>query len=237
MTLNNRIQRSSQNSFNFLLVTIVAVSMTSLLVSSADSFAAKAKTLAPIKTPAVASGVTKPSGGAHWIFDMDHSTAGGVEFKAVGKPSGLRVVGKGDAPKGQFVVADKSVTGSASFKLETLNTGINMRDEHMKKKYLETEKFPDAKLTLTKLDLPQDLLAKDGLAQQIPFEGTLTLHGVEKPVKGTAQVDHKGESASILAQFETKISDYGISIPSFAGITIADRVTVDVTSSAPLKKQ
>ena len=69
---------------------------------------------------------------------------------------------------------------------------------------------------------------------QVPFEGTLTLHGVEKPVKGLAKVERSHDQATFDAQFETQISDYGIAVPSFAGITIADKVQIEVNEVAPL---
>ena len=36
------------------------------------------------------------------------------------------------------------------------------------------------------------------------------------------------------ADFQLKLADYSIAVPSFAGITIADEVLVNVQTSAPL---
>lgn len=174
-----------------------------------------------------------PQSQRQWIVDLDRGT-GDVEFRAVGRPSALKIVGKGAEPKGVFTIDAGKVSGSAVFDLTSLDTGISMRNEHMKKKYLETSKYPQAKLTLTRLELPKEDLANDFSLDKVPFQGVLTLHGTEKPVSGTAQVSRKGNQVKFLAQFGLDIGDYGIPSPGFAGITMAKDVQVTVESSAPL---
>lgn len=56
---------------------------------------------------------------------------GQVVFEAVGKPSFLKIKGQGEGPEGEVSVADK-VTGSFKFKMATLDTGIGLRNDHMK---------------------------------------------------------------------------------------------------------
>lgn len=158
-------------------------------------------------------------------------TSGGIEFVAVGHPSALKVLGKGTGPQGKFDIAQTAVTGNVTIDLKTLVTGIDTRDKHMKEKYLEVEKFPTATLTITQLKLPKSLDAQGNAMTAVPFQGTLKLHGVEKPVSGTFDLTGSGVSPSIAAKFALKLSDYGITIPSFAGITIADDVNVSVVSN------
>jgi polyisoprenoid-binding protein YceI len=55
--------------------------------------------------------------------------------------------------------------------LETLKTGISLRDEHMRDKYLETTKFPYATLTL-------------GRGQNGKGSGKLKIRDIEKEVSG-----------------------------------------------------
>ena len=75
---------------------------------------------------------------------------GDVKFTAVGKPGFLKIRGesKGQFPKGSIKIEKDSVTGEFDFDLKNLDTGIELRNTHMKDKYLEVAKFPSAKLVL-----------------------------------------------------------------------------------------
>ena len=168
-----------------------------------------------------------------WLVDIDHGS-GNVEFRATGHPSSLKIVGKGSAPHGSFTISKNLVSGSVSFDLTSLDTGIDLRTNHMKEKYLETGKYHDAKLTLTQMVLPQDISADHVSVDQVPFTGNLLLHGVEKPVSGVAKIEKSGGKVSIAANFNLKVSDYKIAVPTFAGITMADDVQVSVADSAPV---
>ena len=112
---------------------------------------------------------------APWTVDLDHGT-GNVEFRATGHPTALHIIGKGGAPRGNFVVTGTAITGTALFDLTSLDTGISMRTRHMKEKYLETEKFHDAKLTLVKMSLPPEATQDHFTFDQVPFTGKLLLH-------------------------------------------------------------
>lgn len=151
---------------------------------------------------------------------------GHVSFLAVGHPSAIKIHGEGTGADG--VLTDKSgvLSGNLKFNLSTLKTGIELRDHHVKDKYLEVEKFPQAELKISSLTLP-----KAGEVKDAPFEGTLTLKGEEKPIKGTYSTSTSGGDTKIDAQFAIRITDYKIDIPSYLGITVADNVTVQVSST------
>src|SRR5580700_8775905 len=69
-----------------------------------------------------------------------------VEFEAIGRPSMLKIQGDSDqALQGSLQLEAGKITGQCSFTLESLTTGIAMRDDHMKHRYLETQKYPLAK--------------------------------------------------------------------------------------------
>ncbi len=171
-----------------------------------------------------------------WLVNLDQGN-GTVEFNAVGRPSALKIRGKGAAPKGTLTVEGTALSGAATFSLDSLDTGIKLRNEHMKKKYLETEKYPEAKVTFAKLSLPDSLKADGAVAEKVPFQGTLSLHGVEKPISGTAKIERKGGQVQLAADFGLKISDFGIATPGFAGITMAEDVQVLVQLAAPVTTQ
>ena len=173
-----------------------------------------------VKAPAVSTTVSA-------VKELKAAPAAGkVEFEAVGKPSFLKIKGEGEGPQGH-VKLDKNVTGEFTFKLSTLVTGIALRDTHMKDKYLQVGQYPEATLKLQEVTGWD--VSKAG-AKSIPFKGTLKIHGVEKPVTGTVDIQTKGNGYEVAANFEAKISDFSIDIPSYAGITVADNVKVTVKS-------
>jgi hypothetical protein len=57
------------------------------------------------------------------------------------------------------------------------------------------------------------------------------LHGKEQGVKGT----YLAKDGKIDAKFQIKLTDFGIEIPSYLGITVAE--TVDVQVALPLRKE
>jgi polyisoprenoid-binding protein YceI len=158
--------------------------------------------------------------------DLQIANKGQVSFVAVGKPSFLKINAKGSAATGALQLNQGAVSGNLEFDLTTLQSGISLRDEHMKEKYLEVGKYPKATLAIDKLAVPASFLAS-GTAATIPFEGTLTLHGVSKKVSGQADLSKVGSEMIALANFPLKLSDFKIDVPKYAGITVADEVKVN----------
>ncbi|KYG70703.1 YceI family protein [Bdellovibrio bacteriovorus] len=150
---------------------------------------------------------------------------GSVQFEAIGKPSMMKIKGQAQGPSGILTLADSKVQGEMNFALETLDTGIDLRNEHMKEKYLEVKKYPQAKLIIKDLSLPSSWNPQNAKLQDHPFKGLLHLHGVEKEVEGTLSISEKLKTE---ARFEIKISDFKIDIPSYLGIKVADVVKVQV---------
>lgn len=163
--------------------------------------------------------------------------AGSVQFRAIGHPSALHVVGKGPGPDGKATVQAGVVSANLKFSLAQLDSGIEVRDHHMKEKYLEVGKYPDAELVITKLRLQNDFSKGAFSFTGVPFSGTLKLHGASVPINGT--VDLKWDGASTIdlnSQFSIKLTDFGIQIPTFSGITIADEVQITVISQPKIVK-
>jgi hypothetical protein len=168
-----------------------------------------------------------------WSIELEKSK-GSVEFRATGWPSALKIHGKGVVPKGTFIVENLQLSGVSSFALESLDTGIKRRNEHMKNKYLEIKKYPLAVLTLSNTALPESFKQESVRLEKIPFAGRLLLHGVDQIISGFANIERKLNQINVEANFGFKISEFAISSPGFAGITMADRVEVQVQFSGPL---
>ena len=152
-----------------------------------------------------------------------------VQFLANGKPGFLKIRGTGATATGEVVQNGEKVSGSIKVDLKPLVTGMDLRDEHMHEKYLETTKHQFAVLSLTSLK---------GTKGDCSFTGRLSLKGTEKPVKGTCEISGLGSpKAKVEAKFNVKLSDYPeIGVPSHLGITVADNVDVTAEIVANLKK-
>lgn len=134
-----------------------------------------------------------------------------VSFLAIGYPSMLKIHAHCD--KSEAKVQVRQCEGApcnkltASVDLDSCDTGIDMRNRHMKEKYLQTAQFPKA-------NLEAFIPSGDG-----DFKGAIQIHGNTKPVSG------KVEGGVI--KFKLKISDFGIDIPSFMGVVVADVVEIE----------
>ncbi len=160
------------------------------------------------------------------FLNSAHASLGKVQFEAVGRPSMIKIKGEGAGVSSNLQINQNKIQGQISFNLETLKTGIGLRDEHMKEKYLEIKQNPLAVLTLTDVQLPLGWSLQKPNINSSVFKGKLLLHGTEHEVNGHFNVDSpqiKGE-----AQFEIKLSDFNISIPEYLGIKVVDLVKINV---------
>ena len=152
-----------------------------------------------------------------------------VKFLAVGNPSAIRIQGVAKALETEKTTwKNGKLTGVYHVPMNQLETGISMRDRHMKEKYLETEKYPKADLLIS------ECAPREG---DTTCEGSLTLHGVTKIVPMTVKWTKLSETKEAKTwkantAFGIKLSDFGIAIPKFANITVAEDVKVEVESEA-----
>lgn len=162
---------------------------------------------------------------------------GKTEFLAVGKPSAIKIKGEGKGPEGQFDLkksgAGYALTAEITFDLDTLDTGISLRDRHMKEKYLETSKFKSATVKIKDAPVAAEAAAGNG---DFKVPGTLTLKGVEKPVEISLKLETSGEQVKCLSSFKVALTEFPLEIPKYAGITVANEVEVKVETAFPKKE-
>ena len=117
--------------------------------------------------------------------------------------------------------------GSVAVDLRTLDTGIGLRNEHLRENYLEVDKAPGFDMaTLSEIDLKG--FSPDAPEGKGSFAGSLTLHGVTKTVTGTVDVRQAGAGLRVKASFPVNLSDYSIRKPRYLGIGVKDIVQVEV---------
>lgn len=123
-----------------------------------------------------------------------------------------------------------TATDSVDFYLDlnTLDTGIDLRNRHMRESYLETDKFPFAEFTGTfspaiDLSLP--------IPQQIMAVGNFTMHGVTKSIQVPGTISPIGNDELLLvAEWTVKLSDYNIRIPRVVFYELSEIQTIRINA-------
>ncbi len=118
-------------------------------------------------------------------------------------------------------------SGALAVDLRSLDSGIGLRNEHLRDSYLEVGKgggYEQAVLTDIRLD--GDAASVQG---KTGFSGRLQLHGTTRDVKGQAEVRREGGSVRVEASFPVTISDYGIPKPQYLGVGVRNEVQVKVS--------
>jgi polyisoprenoid-binding protein YceI len=123
------------------------------------------------------------------------------------------------------------LAGDVSIDLSTIDTGISLRNQHLKDNYLEVAKGEGFnKAVLSDIHLADATgEAFDGTSG---FSGTLLLHGVKRPVTGTAEIHSEGTSRRVRAEFPLVLTDWSITPPEYLGVGVGTRLLVKVTLTA-----
>lgn len=147
-----------------------------------------------------------------------------ASFTASG-PAGLSIEGK---------TADMSLVeqgGILEFtvRLAGLDTGISLRNKHMREKYLEVQKFPAAvfKVQRSAIKLP----AAGTTATSGSTNGQLAIHGVTKSVAVSYKVTRVRAGFDVEGSMRLNIRDFGINVPSYLGVTVKPEIDVMVKLS------
>lgn len=157
-----------------------------------------------------------------------------IEFEGTGKPSMLKIHGSSDEKlDGYFIFDGKKLSGKVAFNLNGLDTGIELRNDHMKNRYLEVGKFPKAELEIKDLNLNRDFNPKSFKVAG-PFRGVLQLHGVSHPVSGKIDLKAEGDELKIDCEYSLSIVDFKIQRPSYANISMTDEVKINAKATAKL---
>jgi polyisoprenoid-binding protein YceI len=124
-----------------------------------------------------------------------------------------------------------TLDGSLAVDLRTVDTGIALRNDHMREKYLEVDKgagYDQAVLS----DVVLQGLNADAPAGKGSFTGSLMLHGVKKAVTGPVEIRQAGTGWRVRASFPVNLPDYNIDKPRYLGVGVKDTVQVLVTFTA-----
>jgi polyisoprenoid-binding protein YceI len=143
---------------------------------------------------------------------------GAASFKGVG-PAGFKIEGVTQS----ISLKDDGKALTVVVSLKDLTTGIELRDKHMREKYLEVGTHPEATLTV-----PIDAItwAEDGKSSEGSAKGTFSVHGKTKEVSFKYKIKNSGGTYAVEGEAPINFKDFDVSVPSYLGITVKPDITI-----------
>jgi polyisoprenoid-binding protein YceI len=112
-----------------------------------------------------------------------------------------------------------SLRGSVEVKITDFISDNAKRDANMRES-MESDKFPKASFEI------REVVSKGG--DNVSLKGSLSLHGVTKPLSFEGTVKAEGSKVHIKAKSALKMSEYGITPPKMVFLTVRDQVDLSV---------
>lgn len=145
------------------------------------------------------------------------------------------------------LASPKAATGQFDVDLTTLKTGIDMRDQHLRERFVHTDTFPKATFRVTKITKLEPAALADGQPARVEAQGEMTIHGVTKPVTASGTVTYMKESEETQARLPGDLihvdvsipillSDYNIERPKMLFMKLSDNVNIAVDVFASTKQ-
>lgn len=119
------------------------------------------------------------------------------------------------------------LAGEIRLDLTTIDTGIELRNRHLREKYLEVTKgkgFDTAVLSAIAVTEASD----DGFRGRSVFTGTLLLHGVTRAVTGSCEIRSTPPGVTIEASVPLALDEFGIEAPQYMGVGVGNTLLVRV---------
>ncbi len=171
------------------------------------------------------------------------SSAFGARFNVVSAES--EVVFESKAKKESFEGRTRKVEGhvevdpaalgnridfSIQVDLASLDTGMSLRNAHMRANHLETDKFPHVKFTGGKVQKASGTSLAAG-ALTFELEGEFDLHGVTRTISVPVEAQMDGGALRIKAKFPVSLSDHEIPRPQFLFLKLGEtqKIRVELT--------
>jgi len=108
--------------------------------------------------------------------------------------------------------------------LASLDTGLGLRNRHMRDNYLEVEEFPYATFDAT---IERVEVATPGVFRVIA-RGALNIHGVEHQREISCDVSARQEGYRARCTFTVLLSDFDIEIPKLMFLKLAEEVRLEL---------
>ncbi|MEW6506330.1 MAG: YceI family protein [Bacteroidota bacterium] len=130
----------------------------------------------------------------------------------------------------------KTIKGILTVKVASMNTGIDLRNQHLKgANWLNAEKYPDIVYTIKEV---MNVMQAANNKLEFKIAGNFSMHGVTKEVIADAEATYldeteqtqkrtPGDLLGVRAKFNIKLSDFGVN-NQIIGNKVADNIEVSV---------
>jgi len=137
-----------------------------------------------------------------------------VTEQLVGGAIDQTATGRTSDVTGSFTIAGTTVRDvSVTADLQTLTSDRDQRDNAIKDRGLESNRFPEAKFVLT-TPIEEPNLPSAGETVNTTARGDFTLHGVTKPVEIPIEGRWDGRDVQVVGRLHVVFADYGIQAPT-----------------------
>lgn len=143
------------------------------------------------------------------------------------------VEGRTDRIDGYVVLDGERVepgepSGPTGFYLEvdlaSLDTGLGLRNRHMRNNYLEVKEFPYAFFEGT----IQDVEGLGGERLRVWGVGTMEIHGVSRDMRIPCDLSPEADGYRTHCSFEVLLSDFDITIPKIMFLKLANEIRLEL---------
>lgn len=111
--------------------------------------------------------------------------------------------------------------------LASLDTGIGLRNRHMRDNYLEVGDYPYASFAGS----IARVAALSGGGFRVTASGVMSIHGVEREMQIPCDVTPRGEGYRARCSFQVRLSDHDIEIPRVMFLKLANEVRLELDFS------
>ncbi|MCB2229291.1 YceI family protein [bacterium] len=133
------------------------------------------------------------------------------------------------------------ITGAFRVDLRTLKTGIELRDEHMRDRHLETEQYPFAYFEADSIRV-----TGENSEAELPTEGSVfgrfIIHGENRPLEADLRFRYTAvaNGAAVInarVSFEINLEDYKIKRPKALFLKLAETIEVELLFQAKTNRE
>jgi len=151
-----------------------------------------------------------------------HNTARFISHTQVDEFEGVT-----DGIDGYAILAGAPLDAPVYFEVDlaSLDTGIGLRNRHMRDNYLETTRYPYASFKGRVVRAEQ---REGGGALHVTAAGEFSVHGVSRDREIDCDVVPSGSSYRTTCAFTVLLSDHDITIPKIMFLKLANEIRVEV---------
>ena len=177
---------------------------------------------------ALSATITQVGGGTSDELSVFEVHGGTAIFDVATNVVAIRVHGKSTSLEGHGRIR-RNAEGflieqlEATVPVRSLNTGMGLRDDHMRKDIFTTQdgQTPDIRFVADRATCGPEDAARRAACQ---VAGALTFRGTSRPFTAALKMTRDGEAMRAVGDGVVKLSAYGIPQPSQLGVTTTDDV-------------